>query len=233
MKAAVIVYPGSNCDRDIAVALEKITGHKPLMVWHGESDFAEVDVIALPGGFSYGDYLRSGAMAARSPVTAEVVKRAAAGVPTIGVCNGFQILTETGLLPGALMRNANLKFVCKDVHLKVENAATIFSNAYDKDQVIRVPVAHHDGNYFADEATIEALESEGRVVFRYVNADGSSGNGANPNGSRHDIAGIINEKGNVLGMMPHPERLIEESLGGADGRALFESLSKALDKTAG
>ncbi|MCH8203199.1 MAG: phosphoribosylformylglycinamidine synthase subunit PurQ [Proteobacteria bacterium] len=233
MKAAVIVYPGSNCDRDIAVALEKVTGRKPLMVWHGESDFEAVDVIALPGGFSYGDYLRSGAIAARSPVTAEVVKRAAAGVPTIGVCNGFQVLTETGLLPGALMRNANLKFVCKDVHLKVENAATIFSNAFDKDQVIRLPVAHHDGNYFADPATIEALEAEGRVVFRYVNADGSSGNGANPNGSRNDIAGIVNQQGNVLGMMPHPERLIEQALGGADGRALFESLAQAIDKTAG
>ncbi len=233
MKAAVIVYPGSNCDRDIAVALEKITGTKPLMVWHGERDFAEVDVIALPGGFSYGDYLRSGAMAARSPVTAEVVKRAEAGVPTIGVCNGFQVLTESGLLPGALMRNANLKFVCKDVHLKVENAATIFSSAYAKDQVIRVPIAHHDGNYFADDETIDELEAGGRVVFRYVNADGSSGNGANPNGSRNDIAGIVNEKGNVLGMMPHPERLIEDSLGGSDGRALFESLVTALDKTAG
>ena len=232
MKAAVIVYPGSNCDRDIALALETITGTKPLMVWHGDSDFEAVDVIALPGGFSYGDYLRSGAIAARSPVTAEVVKRAAAGVPTIGLCNGFQVLTESGLLPGALMRNANLKFVCKDVHLKVENAATIFSNAYAKDQVIRVPVAHHDGNYFADEATIEALEAAGRVVFRYVNADGSAGNGANPNGSRHDIAGIVNEQGNVLGMMPHPERLIEDALGGADGRGLFESLVAALDRSA-
>jgi phosphoribosylformylglycinamidine synthase len=233
MKSAVIVYPGSNCDRDIAVALEKVTGSKPLMVWHGQNDFDEVDVIALPGGFSYGDYLRSGAMAARSPVTAEVVKRAAAGLPTIGVCNGFQVLTETGLLPGALMRNADLKFVCKDVHLKVENAGTIFTNAYDKDQVIRIPIAHHDGNYFADDETIEELESEGRVVFRYVNPDGGTGNGANPNGSRNDIAGIINEKGNVLGMMPHPERLIDETLGGGDGRALFESLAGVLDTVAG
>ena len=233
MKSAVIVYPGSNCDRDIAVALEAVTGQKPLMVWHGDKDFDAVDFIALPGGFSYGDYLRSGAMAARSPVTAEVVKRARAGVPTIGVCNGFQVLTETGLLPGALMRNADLKFLCKDVHLKVENAATIFTGGYDKDQVVRFPIAHHDGNYFADDETIDELEAEGRVIFRYVNPDGTSGNGANPNGSRNNIAGIVNETGTVLGMMPHPERLIEDALGGSDGRAVFESLLNALDKTAG
>ncbi len=233
MKSAVIVFPGSNCDRDIQVALRNITGREPLMVWHGETTFPEVDFIAIPGGFSYGDYLRSGAMAARSPVMAEVIKRAKAGLPTFGVCNGFQILTETGLLPGALMRNAGLKFVCRDVHLRVDNAETIFSASYGAGTVVRIPIAHFDGNYFAEPDVINALEAEGRVVFRYVNADGKAGNGANPNGSMNDIAGIINEEGNVLGMMPHPERMIDATLGGDDGRGLFESLASALDKTAG
>ena len=233
MKSAVVVFPASNCDRDLAVALEKITGAKPEMVWHGDSDLPEVDFIALPGGFSYGDYLRSGAMAARSPIVAEVIRRAQAGVPVIGVCNGFQVLTEAGLLPGALMRNAGLKFVCKDVTLKVENAGTRFTNAYTQDQIITIPIAHHDGNYFADEGTLNALEDHGQVVFRYVEAAGENRSEAtaeaNPNGSQHNIAGIINAAGNVLGMMPHPERLIEPELGGSDGRTLFESVLGALE----
>lgn len=216
MKSAVIVFPGSNCDRDMATALEQIGGTKPAMVWHGDHDLPDgLDLIALPGGFSYGDYLRSGAMAAQSPVMREVVKAAARGVKVLGVCNGFQILTEAGLLPGALMRNAGLKFVCRDVRLRVENAATAYSSGYAAGQEIRVPVAHHDGNYFADDALLERLEGNGQVVFRYLD---------NPNGSRRDIAGIINEAGNVLGMMPHPERLIEPIQGGTDGRPLFESL---------
>ena len=224
MKSAVIVYPGSNCDRDMQVALTKITGSEPLMVWHGDSSFDEVDLIALPGGFSYGDYLRSGAMAARSPVMREVVKRAQAGVFVLGVCNGFQILTETGLLPGAVMRNRDLKFLCRDVHLRVENTSTPFSSNYDEGQVIRVPVAHHDGNYFATGDELKALEDNDRIVFRYCDPSGNLSEEANVNGSQLAIAGIINQRGNVLGMMPHPERLIEAALGGDDGRALFESL---------
>lgn len=228
MKSAVIVFPASNCDRDMAVALEKITGSKPLMVWHGDTDFDKVDLIALPGGFSYGDYLRAGAMAARSPVMREVIARANKGVPVLGVCNGFQVLTETGLLPGALMRNANLKFVCRDVWLKVERTDTLFTNRYARGQVIRIPVAHHDGNYFADADTIRRIEENGQVAVRYCDADGSSTRASNPNGSIGNIAGIFNEKGNVLGMMPHPERLIEPALGGADGRGFFESAMREL-----
>ncbi|MCH8862456.1 MAG: phosphoribosylformylglycinamidine synthase subunit PurQ [Proteobacteria bacterium] len=229
MKSAVIVFPASNCDRDIAVALEKITGTKPHMVWHGDSDLPQVDFIALPGGFSYGDYLRSGAMAARSPIVAEVMRRASAGVSVFGICNGFQVLTEAGLLPGALMRNAGLKFICRDVKLRVENAGTRFTNAYAQDQIITLPVAHHDGNYFADEGTLKALEDNGQVVFRYVDENGEASETGNPNGSQHNIAGIINANGNVLGMMPHPERLIEAELGGSDGRALFDSVLNALE----
>lgn len=224
MKSAVIVYPGSNCDRDMQVALRKITGTEPIMVWHGDADFDKVDLIAIPGGFSYGDYLRSGAMAARSPVMREVVKRANEGVFVLGVCNGFQIVTEAGLLPGAVMRNRELKFLCKDVHLRVENTSTPFSNHYDKGQVIRVPVAHHDGNYFATEDELKALEDNDQIVFRYCDPDGKLTIESNVNGSQLAIAGIINQRGNVLGMMPHPERLIEAALGGDDGRALFESL---------
>ncbi len=219
MKSAVIVFPGSNCDRDMAVALEKITGQKPLMVWHQEYDFDKVDFIALPGGFSYGDYLRCGAMSARSHIMKEVIKRAEAGVPTFGVCNGFQILTETGLLPGALMRNANLHFVCKDVKMTVENADTMFTNAYGAGEEITIPVAHHDGNYFADKETLDRMEGEGQVAFKYA---------TDINGAQRRIAGITNAKGNVLGMMPHPERMIEPALGGSDGRKLFESVMNRL-----
>ncbi|MCH8082130.1 MAG: phosphoribosylformylglycinamidine synthase subunit PurQ [Proteobacteria bacterium] len=226
MKSAVIVYPGSNCDRDMQVALRKITGSEPLMVWHGDSDFDKVDLIAIPGGFAYGDYLRSGAIAARSPVMREVVRRANQGVFVLGVCNGFQIVAEAGLLPGALMRNRDLKFLCKDVHLRVENAKTAFTSHYAGGQVIRVPVAHFDGNYFASDDELKALEDNGQVVFRYCTGDGELTGEANVNGSMHSIAGIINKPGNVLGMMPHPERLIEDILGGRDGRALFKSLLK-------
>ncbi len=228
MKSAVIVFPASNCDRDMAVALEKIFGEKPAMVWHGEATIPDVDFIALPGGFSYGDYLRSGAMAARSPVMAEVIKRANDGVSVFGVCNGFQVLTESGLLPGALMRNAGLKFICKDAYLKVENNQTRFTNKYEAGEVVRYPVAHHDGNYFADADTLKALEENNQVVYRYVDAEGNATPEANINGSQNNIAGIINKAGNVLGMMPHPERLIEHDLGGDDGRALFESAIAAL-----
>ncbi len=220
MKAAVIVFPGSNCDRDLAVALERITGTAPQMVWHGESELpGGLDLIAVPGGFSYGDYLRSGAMAAQSHIMQAVRAAAGRGVKVLGVCNGFQVLTEAGLLPGVLMRNAGLKFVCRDVHLKVENVDTAFTCAYQPGQEIRIPVAHHDGNYFADETTLDRLEGEGRIVFRYRD---------NPNGSQRGIAGIINDAGTVLGLMPHPERLCEPAQGGSDGRGLFESLLKSL-----
>ena len=219
MQSAVIVFPASNCDRDVAVALEKASGRKPHMVWHGQTELPDVDLIVLPGGFSYGDYLRSGAMAANSPIMREVIGRAAAGVTVLGICNGFQVLTESGLLPGALMRNAGLKFVCKSVQLRVETNETDFTGRYERGQKITIPVAHHDGNYFADDATLKALEDQGRVVFRYLE---------NPNGSQNDIAGIINEKRNVLGMMPHPERMIEPVLGGTDGAPMFQHLVEAL-----
>ncbi|WP_294329833.1 phosphoribosylformylglycinamidine synthase subunit PurQ [uncultured Sphingomonas sp.] len=220
MKTAVIVFPGSNCDRDIAVALESVTGSKPHMVWHGDSELPEgLGLIALPGGFSYGDYLRCGAIAARSPVVQAVIAAANRGTPVIGICNGFQILTETGLLPGALMRNAGLDFVCRDVPLTVENSQSIFTNAYTAGETLSIPVAHHDGNYFADAGTLDRLEGEGRVAFRY---------GENINGSARNIAGVMNAAGNVLGMMPHPERKIEAAHGGDDGRRLFEGLLAAV-----
>ena len=220
MKSAVIVFPGSNCDRDVAVAIEAVTGTAPAMVWHGESDLpGGTDLIALPGGFSYGDYLRCGAIAARSAVVRSVVAAAARGVPVIGICNGFQILTEIGLLPGALMRNKRLDFVCRDVDLTVENSQSIFTSGYGAGETIRIPVAHHDGNYFADEATLDRLEGEGRVAFRYAE---------DVNGSARGIAGLLGDRGNVLGLMPHPERRIEDAHGGTDGRRLFEGLVKAV-----
>jgi phosphoribosylformylglycinamidine synthase len=216
MNSAVIVFPGSNCDRDIATALELVTGRKPAMVWHRDSDLpAGTDFIALPGGFSYGDYLRSGAMAARSPVMRAVTDAAARGVPVIGLCNGFQVLTEAGLLPGALMRNAGLNFVCRPVRLKVENSQSLFTAAYDSGEDVVFPVAHHDGNFQADADTLDRLEGEGRVAFRYREQ---------VNGSARDIAGILNDAGNVLGLMPHPERVVEPAHGSMDGRRLFEGL---------
>ena len=221
-RAAVITFPGSNCDRDMADALEKVSGSAPLRVWHGDAELPErLDFIALPGGFSYGDYLRSGAMAARSPVMRAVIAAAASGVPVLGVCNGFQVLTEAGLLPGALMRNAGIRFVCRDVALVVENSQSLFTAGYEKGQRIALPVAHHDGNYVADDATLDRLEGEGRVAFRYAEA---------LNGSARNIAGVLSESGNVLGMMPHPERAIEPAHGGSDGRALFASAIKSLVK---
>ena len=216
MQSAVIVFPGSNCDRDMAVALETVSGQKPHMVWHGDTELpAGLDVIAIPGGFSYGDYLRSGAMASRSNIIKPIVEAAARGTKILGVCNGFQILTETGLLPGALMRNSNMHFICRDAELEVTNTDNIFTSRYCDNRSVSIPVAHHDGNYFADHDTLDILEKEGRVVFRYL---------SNINGSSRDIAGICNEAGNVLGMMPHPERAIDKKHGGTDGLALFESL---------
>ncbi len=228
MNAAVIVFPGSNCDRDVQVALAQSMGREPAMVWHRESDFPKVDLIVLPGGFSYGDYLRSGAMAARSPVMREVIRRAERGVPVLGICNGFQVLTEAGLLPGALMRNAGLKFICRDVWLKVETADNVFTGGYAKGAVVRFPVAHADGNYFADHETLKRVEGEGRVAFRYCDAQGRVTAETNLNGSLDNIAGVLSEKRNVLGLMPHPERLADAELGGTDGRAMFDHFVRVL-----
>ena len=228
MKAAVIVFPGSNCDRDVMVALEASAGRAPAMVWHDETTLPACDLIVLPGGFAHGDYLRAGAMAARSPVMADVVKRAEAGVPLLAICNGFQVATEAGLLPGALMRNAGLRFVCRWVSLRVEEAESPFTAGYRAAQVVRMPVAHHEGNYCADAETLARLEGEGLVAFRYVNGDDESEADANPNGSTADIAGILNPTRSVLGLMPHPERAAEPALGGADGRAMFDHLVGAL-----
>jgi phosphoribosylformylglycinamidine synthase subunit PurQ / glutaminase len=228
MQAAVIVFPGSNCDRDVKVGIERVIDGHVHLVWHADATVPAVDLIVLPGGFAYGDYLRTGAMAAHSPIMRDVVAKAKAGTPVIGICNGFQVLCEAGLLPGVLMRNASLKFVCRDVWLKVEQAAPPFTSRFGKGEVVRLPVAHGEGNYFADAATLDALEAEGRVVFRYVDADGNATPEANPNGSQRNIAGIRDEKGRVLGLMPHPERLIEPLLGGVDGARLFESVLAAI-----
>jgi phosphoribosylformylglycinamidine synthase len=220
VKSAVLVFPGSNCDRDLAVAIETVTGRAPAMVWHREAELPEgTDLIAIPGGFSYGDYLRSGAMAARSPIMRAVIDAAGKGVPVLGVCNGFQVLTEAGLLPGALMRNAGLHFVCRPVGLRIENSQSIFTSGYAAGEEIRIPVAHHDGNYQADRETLDRLEGEGRVAFRYT---------GEVNGSARSIAGILNDAGNVLGMMPHPERALEAAHGNTDGRRLFEGLLEAV-----
>ncbi|QKV18043.1 phosphoribosylformylglycinamidine synthase subunit PurQ [Oricola thermophila] len=225
MKSAVVLLPGLNRDRDMIAAITKISGKEPLTVWQTDTEIPDVDLIVVPGGFSYGDYLRCGAIGARMPVMEAIRRKAEAGVRVMGVCNGFQILLEAGLLPGALMRNASLKFVCKEVKLEVVNADTDFTRAYARGQIIRCPVAHHDGNYFADAETLKRLNGNRQVVFRYAE-------GTNPNGSIEDIAGIVNEAGNVLGMMPHPENLIEAAHGGTDGRGLFESALDCLDKAA-
>ena len=220
VRTAVITFPGSNCDRDMAVALERISGTAPVRVWHGDADLPDgLDFIALPGGFSYGDYLRSGAMAARSPIMRAVIAAAERGVPVLGVCNGFQVLTEAGLLPGALLRNAGQTFICRTATLRVENDSSLFTRGYRKGQDIAIPVAHHDGNYFADDATLDRIEGEGQVAFRYT---------PNINGSARDIAGVLNAKGNVLGMMPHPERAVDTAHGGTDGVALFEAALAAI-----
>jgi phosphoribosylformylglycinamidine synthase subunit PurQ / glutaminase len=221
LKSAVVVFPASNCDRDAAVALEQVTGKKPHMVWHADSEVPDVDLIVLPGGFAYGDYLRTGAMAALSRAMQEVIKKAQDGVTVLGICNGFQVLTETRLLPGALLRNAGLKFTARPVGLDVTETQSVFTRKYNHGQRVTFPVANGEGNYFADETTLDRLEGEGRVVFRYAESE-------NPNGSARNIAGILNEKRNVLGLMPHPERVCDPLLGGTDGRALFESLLDSL-----
>jgi len=219
MKSAVIVFPASNCDRDAATALKDMTGKTPAMVWHQDSELPEVDLVVLPGGFAYGDYLRCGAMAAQSQVMKAIKAHAEKGGAVLGICNGFQVLTESGLLPGALMRNAGLKFVCKPVTLSVEETQSAFTRKYEKGQSVTFPVAHGEGNYYADGDMLDRLEGEGRVMFRYRD---------NPNGSARDIAGILNPKRNVLGLMPHPERMVDPTTGGTDGRALFQSLIEAL-----
>ncbi|WPZ13822.1 phosphoribosylformylglycinamidine synthase subunit PurQ [Nitratireductor rhodophyticola] len=217
MKSAIIQLPGLNRDRDMIAALTRISGRAPVTVWQTETELPDVDLVVIPGGFSYGDYLRCGAIAARMPVMQAVAEKARQGVLIMGVCNGFQVLVEMGLLPGALMRNASLKFVCREVKLEVTNANTAFTRGYQPGQIIRCPVAHHDGNYFADAETLKRIEGEGQVAFRYAED-------TNPNGSVNDIAGIVSDSGNVLGMMPHPENLIEAAHGGDDGRALFAGI---------
>jgi phosphoribosylformylglycinamidine synthase I len=221
VKSAVIVFPASNCDRDAATALEQITGKAPAMVWHGDAEVPDVDLIVLPGGFSYGDYLRCGAMAAHSRIMRDVTDKAGKGVAVLGICNGFQILTEAGLLPGALLRNAGLKFVCRPVDLVVEESQSAFTRAYRHGEHVRFPVAHGEGNYFADDSTLDRLEGENRVAFRYAPDE-------NPNGAARNIAGILNDKRNVLGLMPHPERACDPLLGSTTGRPLFEGLIQAL-----
>jgi phosphoribosylformylglycinamidine synthase subunit PurQ / glutaminase len=224
MRSAVIVFPGSNCDRDVAEALRLVSGRAPAMVWHRDSELPKgLDLIAIPGGFSYGDYLRSGAMAAQSPVMGAVREAADRGVFVLGVCNGFQVLAEAHLLPGALMRNAGISFVCRDVPLRVETGQSAFTSRYAAGEEIVIPVAHHDGNYQADPETLDRLEGEGRVAFRYLD---------DCNGSARGIAGILNGAGNVLGMMPHPERAVEEAHGRTDGRRLFEGLLEAVGQPA-
>jgi phosphoribosylformylglycinamidine synthase subunit PurQ / glutaminase len=221
MRAAVIVFPGSNCDRDLAIALEQSMGRPPALVWHADASLPDVDLIAVPGGFSFGDYLRSGAIAAQSPIMRDVVARAAKGTPVLGICNGFQVLVETGLLPGALLRNGSLKFVCRDVKLRVERTDTPYTGRYKAGDVVTYPVAHHDGHYFIDADGLKRLEDNNQVAFRYVE-------GTNPNGSIADIAGVFDASGRVLGLMPHPERLADPLLGGTDGRAMFDSLVERL-----
>ena len=228
MKTTVIQFPGSNCDMDAFHVVSSVLGQPSSLVWHTETALPPTDLVILPGGFSYGDHLRSGAIAARSPVMLEVKKHAQRGGLVLGICNGFQVLTESGLLEGALLRNENLHFLCKDVNLRLENSQTAFSSAYSKGQILRIPIAHGEGNFYADPETLSKLESENRVVFRYVGAVQDAE--GNPNGSLNDIAGIVNRGGNVLGLMPHPERASEEILGSSDGRGVFESLMKALVK---
>jgi phosphoribosylformylglycinamidine synthase len=227
MKVAVVTFPGSNCDYDLYKAIQQVGG-EPTFVWHRERGLDGFDAVMLPGGFSYGDYLRAGAIARMSPVMEDVVAFAEGGGPVLGVCNGFQILCEAGLLPGALVKNASLRFESRDVLLRVENTGNLFTADYEVGDVLRVPIAHGEGNYQADEGTLERLEGEGRVIFRYVDAAGAATDAANPNGSLRNIAGIVNERGNVLGMMPHPERAMEPLLGSSDGVGVFTSLSRSL-----
>ena len=229
MKSAVIVFPGSNCDRDLAVALTRASGRETQMVWHKDAALPDgLDMIAIPGGFSFGDYLRCGAIAARAPIMRAVVDFAKRGGLVLGICNGFQVLIEAGLLPGTLMRNQTLKFSCRDVHLSIETTDSPFTNAYGNHRVITVPIAHHDGAYIADDHLLARLKGEDRIAFRYVNAQGESVAQANPNGSADNIAGVLSANRRILGMMPHPERLADMELGGTDGAILFDSLCAAL-----
>ncbi|MCH7992743.1 MAG: phosphoribosylformylglycinamidine synthase subunit PurQ [Gemmatimonadetes bacterium] len=230
MNVAIVTFPGSNCDYDLYKAVQQV-GADATFVWHRERGLDGYDAVLLPGGFSYGDYLRAGAIARMSPVMEDVVAFANAGGPVLGVCNGFQILCEAGLLPGALVRNAQLRFEGRDVFMRVDRNDTLFTSDYAAGQILRIPIAHGEGNYEADAETLDALEAEGRIVFRYVDVDGDATEAANPNGSWHNIAGIMNEAGNVLGMMPHPERAMEDVLGSTDGVALFTSLTSALSPT--
>ena len=221
MRSAVIVFPGSNCDRDAAIALESQTGSRPEMVWHGESTLpSKLDLIIIPGGFSYGDYLRAGAMAGHSPIMRDIVKASDKGIAILGICNGFQILTETGLLPGTLLRNSQLNFICRSVGVTVKTKDSVFTSGYCLNSSLKIPIAHHDGNYYADDRTLDSLEGEDRIAFSY--------SGHNPNGSRRAIAGILSRKRNVLGMMPHPERAVDVKTGSTDGALLFKTLVKNL-----
>ncbi|HXQ39646.1 MAG TPA: phosphoribosylformylglycinamidine synthase subunit PurQ [Candidatus Udaeobacter sp.] len=228
MQAAVVVFPGSNREQDVAKALGAVMGHAPHMVWHRDSEIPKVDLIVVPGGFSYGDYLRCGAIAAHSPAMREIMERAKAGIAVLGICNGFQILTEAGLLPGVLLRNACLTFVCRNVGLKVESSQSLFTNGYAAGQTLSIPVAHHDGNYFADDATLDRLEEKGQIAFRYCAGDGTLAEEANPNGSARSIAGVFNETKNVLGLMPHPENAVLPLQGSVDGQPLFRGMVEAL-----
>jgi phosphoribosylformylglycinamidine synthase I len=231
MRAAVVTFPGSNCDYDCYKAINDVIGERADFVWHRETELGDPDLVILPGGFSYGDYLRAGAIARFSPIMDAVVRAAGAGTPVLGICNGFQILCEAGVLPGALVRNRDLKFLGRDTWIRVERADTAYTRYYEPGQVLRLPLAHGEGNYQADEATLDRLEADGRVVFRYVGPDGERSEAANPNGSARDIAGIVNEAGNVLGLMPHPERVVEGIVGGMDGLPLFESIRDAIHGT--
>jgi phosphoribosylformylglycinamidine synthase subunit PurQ / glutaminase len=233
MRAAVVTFPGSNCDYDCYKAINDVLGEEAYFVWHRETDLGDPDVVILPGGFSYGDYLRAGAIARFSPVMDEVSRFAREGRPVLGVCNGFQILCEAGLLPGALVRNRDLRFLGRDITIRVERTDTIYTRHYDEGQILRLPLAHGEGNFVADPDTLRRIEDDGRVVFRYVNERGEPTDGANPNGSMNNIAGIMNEVGNVLGLMPHPERVVEGLLGGTDGLPLFESIRDHIDGAVG
>jgi len=228
VKAAVIVFPGSNCDRDAKIALETATSQPVDMVWHGQHNLPKVDLVVIPGGFSYGDYLRSGAMAAHSPIMRDVKTAAEGGMPVLGICNGFQVLTECGMLPGVLMRNAHLKFICRSVHLRVETSQSIFTAGYRDGQVVEIPISHNEGNFFADDETLDQLESEGRVALRYATPEGDVIEAGNPNGAARNIAGIFDEKKTVLGMMPHPERAVDTRHGGTDGKVMFDGIVEAL-----
>ena len=228
MQAAVVVFPGSNREQDVAKALGAVMGHPPHMIWHRDSEIPKVDLIVVPGGFSYGDYLRCGAIAAQSPAMREIKERAKAGIAVLGICNGFQILTEAGLLPGVLLRNACLTFVCRNVGLKVETSQSLFTNGYAAGQTLSIPVAHHDGNYFADDATLDRLEDKGQIAFRYCAGNGTPAERANPNGSARSIAGVFNETKNVMGLMPHPENAVLPLHGSVDGAPLFRGMVEAL-----